>query len=747
MAMQKIYYAKWLKAPTCFGEQCPIFLKDFSAPNIQKAYLEVSALGVYEAQLNGKRVGDFFLAPGWTNDKARVQFQRYDITDMLQAENRLEIWLGQGWRFMSGGIISGTYLTQYDSALIAAIHLIFSDGSEQVITTDEHWRVKKSPVLMSHFYHGERYQAGWQDETLYEPVYLLHVSRTVLIEQEGEKVTEYQMLPVQKIIRTPKGETVLDFGQNLTGRIEMDVQAAAGQTVKLLFGEILDKDGNFYNKNYRTAKNCVEYISDGTAQTYKPYFFFTGFRYVKVENWNGEVRPEQFRAYAVSSELKQRGNFRCSDERLNRLFLNGIWGQRDNFVDVPTDCPQRDERLGWTGDILASYPCAALNFDMQRFIAKWMRDVASEQWENGDVVPFSPFRGYIAEYNMAVAARVGGPAWSDVMVLIPWMSYVAYRDVALLEELFPNMKKYTDRRIQDWKEEHIYVGVGDWLAEDREGNDDLEWMKLNCDTAVEYTGHTDKGLISLAYLYEVLKRFVRICQLLGEDETYYADQLAQLRRDFRRRYLKGGRLTVNTQTACVLALQFGLCDSGDDVAQQLVELIRKVGYMNSGFLGAAFVLPVLCDNGYAELAYDLLLREEHPSWLYPLTKGATTFWEQWSSILPDGTLCQEEFASHNHHGLSSVCEFLYSRIAGIRADESNPGHRHVFLRPYLDSRLSFAEATLETKQGLIKAGWEITEDESVYRVTLPEGTTATMLWDGVTRQLEAGEYEFRKVVK
>lgn len=746
--MEKIYYAKWLKAPEDFGTVCPVYIRRFSAKNIKKAVLQISALGVYEARLNGERVGDFILAPGWTNDKKRLQYQEYDLTPLLKEENTLEVLLGQGWRFHSGGI-TGSHFSQFDSALIAAIGLTDEDGSEEVICTDETWKVRKSGILYSNFYHGETFDPASVDNREVDPVYLLFISRTILIPQEGNEICEYARIPAKKILITPKGENVIDFGENVTARLECRIKGTAGEHIRFTFGETLDENGNFYNKNYRDAKVTIDYISDGKERVYKPAFFFTGARYVKVDNWSDEIGPDRFTLCALSSVYEPAGNFECSDERLNRLFGNVKRTFRNNYVDVPTDCPQRDERLGWTADFQLSYPAAAKCFDMLRFTKKWLRDLASEQYENGDIPSFSPFRGILMEYNTAVTTGevlmgIGGYEYSDAILIVPWITWLTYRDASVLREFYPVMGKWLDRRIRDWKALKPEGSCGDWLSVNTEGNFTLEWMRKNSPTNPEYKGHTDSQYMSYMYLYYILDIYIKISDILGVDAKAYTSTKDQLYRYLRSTYVKDGKLTIDTQTGCVLALRFGVCDERDDVSDQLAQLIRNKGYIDGGFVGASYVLQILCDYGYEKLAYDMLFRDSYPSWLYPLTKGATTIWEQWGEILPDGKLCQEEFGSHDHHAFGAVADMFFTHIAGIRYDECSPGYKHTVFKPVIDKRLSYVKASLPTRYGVVSANWKIENEICEYQITVPEGASGTVFWEGISKNVGSGTFVFTK---
>lgn len=713
--------SEWIKGCEKNLRGGTVYLKNFRcAAKAKKAILKITALGVYEAKLNGERVGDFILAPGWTSYLNRLQVQSYDVTNLLKTENSLEVTVGQGWRAIANKRDSSDFLGYRDTALIAELTLVYADGRTESIVTDSSWTARESKLRYTNIYDGDIYDATFKAGSARHCI-CVDFEKDMLIPQEGEKIVEHERMPALQIIKTPAGDTVIDFGQNMTGYVEFRIKGTPGAQATISHGETLDRDGNFYNANYRSADAQIKFICDGEEHTYKSALTFFGFRYIRLENWPDEVKKENFTAIVVHSDIRRTGYFECSDETVNKLFKNIIWGQKSNFLDVPTDCPQRNERLGWTGDAQVFVRTASLNFDVERFFKKWLHDLAADQGRDGCVPHVIP----------NIFDDMGGSsAWSDAAVICPWEIYRTYGDKKILEDQFDSMKAWID-----WMRERSENGkrsggfqFGDWLGLDSpEGS---------------YKGSTPEELIATAYYKYSTELFIKAAHALGRDVAEYENIPAEAAKAFRREYMENGRVKNATQTACVLALYFDITDDRAATAAQLNELVKHAGHLETGFVGTPYLLHALSDNGYAETAYDLLLRREYPSWLYPISKGATTVWEHWDGIKPDGTMWSTDMNSFNHYAYGAVADWMYGAAAGINSDPDRPGFEHIIFRPVTDRRLDFVKASIDTRRGTVASEWRRENGRIKYIFTVPEGCCASVIIGGEKHEVGAGTHEF-----
>lgn len=717
--------AKWIKPKEDMGEVVPVFYYNFSTTKkIRNATLAMTAMGVYEAMLNGERVSDYVLAPGWTDYYHRLQYQSYDVTKQLKKENNLEILVGKGWYRGRIGWFEAApdsyqgKLRQCPCGLLAQLEIVYADGSREVIVTDDNWRVKESQIRFSEIYDGEHYDASFISEET-EGVVCFDGPWDTLISQEGEKIKEQERMHTSTLFVTPKGETVIDFGQEVTGYIEVTVDAKAGEEVRLSFAEVLDKDGNFYTENYRTAKCDYHYICCDGKQTYHSHLTFYGFRYVRVDAFPGgvsAVKPENFTAIVVHSELKRTGYLSCSEPLLNKLFDNVIWGQKGNFLDVPTDCPQRDERCGWTGDAQVFVKTAALNYDVEKFFAKWLGDMASGQREDGRV-------GHVVPDILQ--SDKDSAAWGDAATICPWELYLAYGNCENLAKQYDCMKNWVKYITNATEDAYLWTGgwhYGDWLALDAPYG--------------SYTGSTRFEFISSAFYAYSTELVIKAGNALDEDVTYYEELHQKIVNKFRETYPE-----YTTQTECVLALQFGLAEDKTVTAKQLVDMIISCGrHLETGFVGTPYLLHVLSDNGYTELAYDLLLRKEYPSWLYPVTKGATTIWEHWDGIREDGEFWNTDMNSYNHYAYGSVTDWVYTKAAGIQTVEEYPGYERVYFAPQPDERLEWLKASVETRRGLVSSSWK--KQDGIWRYDIVTPVPSTIVIENKTYEVTAGRYCF-----
>ena len=713
--------SEWIKGCEKNLRGGTVYLKNFRcAAKAEKAILKITALGVYEVKLNGERVGDFILAPGWTSYLNRLQVQSYDVTNLLKTENSLEVTVGQGWRAIANKRDGSDFLGYRDTALIAELILVYADGTAESIVTDSSWTACESKLRYTNIYDGDIYDATFKAGSARHCI-CVDLEKDMLIPQEGEKIVEHERMPALQVIKTPAGETVIDFGQNMTGYVEFRIKGTPGAQATISHGETLDRDGNFYNANYRSARAQIKFTCDGEEHIYKSALTFFGFRYIRLENWPDEIKKENFTAVVVHSDIRRTGYFECSDETVNKLFKNIIWGQKGNFLDVPTDCPQRDERLGWTGDAQVFVRTASLNFDVKRFFKKWLRDLAADQGRDGCVPHVVP----------NIFDDMGGSsAWSDAAVICPWEIYRTYGDKKILEDQFDSMKAWID-----WMRERSENGkrsggshFGDWLGLDSpEGS---------------YKGSTPEDLIATAYYKYSTELFIKAAHALGRDVAEYENIPAEAAAAFRREYMENGRVKNATQTACVLALYFDITDDRAATATQLNELVKRSGHLETGFVGTPYLLHALSDNGYAETAYDLLLRREYPSWLYPISKGATTVWEHWDGIKPDGTMWSTDMNSFNHYAYGAVADWMYGAAAGINSDPDRPGFEHIIFRPVTDRRLDFVKASIDTRRGTVASEWRRENGRIKYIFTVPEGCGASAVIGGEKHEVGAGTHEF-----
>ena len=689
--------ANWILPSYNMGKVCPLFRKDFSIDKeIKTATLYITARGVYEAKINGNRVGDSIMAPGWTSYHNRLQVQTYDVTGLLQENNTIILELAEGWFWR--------LKKAQPKAIIAQLHIVYTDGSEEDIGTDESWFVAESNMQFCHLYDGIIYDAT------HTPIFdtLAKIasdnSQDLLIPQEGETVKEQERLCVKEVILTPKGETVLDFGQNMTGYLEFSVDAHEGDELSFLFGEILDKDGNFYNANYRSAKALYKYICKEGKQTYKPNLTFYGFRYVRVDSYPTDIDPNNFTAIVVHSEMKRTGYIESSDPLLNQLFSNIVWGQKGNFLDIPTDCPQRDERLGWTGDAQVFVKTASYNYDVLKFFKKWLNDLKAEQYKNGAVPDFAPSI-YPRKPRISTA-------WADAIAICPWQCYLTYGDTEILENLFDSIRKWVDYITKSSTKPNLWFG----------GKHYADWLELGGKYGA-FKGPTRDNLVASAYYANTVNILVKAGKIIGRDVSKYET----LHKNIRTAFIAEFHDDFKTQTEHIMALQFELTDKPQEVADSLASLIHKQGDMiQTGFVGTPYILHVLSRYGYTELAYTLLLRKEYPSWLYPISKGATTIWEHWDGIKPNGDIWPVSMNSYNHYAYGAVGDWMYGVVAGINTVEEAPGFAKVHFSPIPDDRIDWFKAEIQTAYGRVSSRWWHEDGKVHYEIITPVDSTAVI---------------------
>ncbi len=700
---------------------CPFLRKEFnSRDNIKEAKVYVSSHGLYQLFINGKKVGDQLFTPGWTSYNKRLQYQVYDVTSKLNnGPNAIGAILGDGWYrgFLAWGGRKGIYGDKL--ALILQLEVTYEDGSKDIIKTDRSWKALTGPILKSDIYNGETYDArlemdGWDQpgfkDKNWNSVIEKNHSKDILIASEGIPVRITQAIkPVSKFT-TPEGDLVFDLGQNIVGWVQFKLQGKAGIKITLRHAEVLDKEGNFYTDNLRAARQEVQYIFKGDAEEiFEPHFTFQGFRYVTVKDYPGEVNIDDLTAKVIHSDMTPNGDFECSDTLINRLQKNIQWGLRGNFLDVPTDCPQRDERLGWTGDAQAFAPTACFNMDAAAFYTKWMKDFIADQMENGIVPWVIP----------NILNGGGATGWADAALIIPWTVYQVYGDTRILEVQYESMKAWVEYMRKQAGGGYLYntgFHFGDWLA--------------FATTRSDYPGATtDKDLIATVYFYHSTSLLQKTAVILGKDQDAkdYRALMQKIKNAFQKEFVTpNGRLSSNTQTAYVLALAFDLIPENlkEIAAKRLAEDVKRFGHITTGFLGTPLICHVLTDNGYTDLAYMLLFRKEYPSWLYPVTMGATTIWERWDGIKPDGTFQDPSMNSFNHYAYGAVGNWLYNKVAGIQTASETPGYKKIIIKPHITEKLSYAKAEYHSVYGKILSHWQLAGDKLKLKVIIPANTTA-----------------------
>ena len=689
----------WITPGTDMGDVCPVFCRCFHIEKeITHAELLVTALGVYKAELNGQRIGHFVLAPGWTSYDHRLQVQRYEVTQLLRKDNELCITVGRGWfrSPMPGWVEDEDKCRRYTQpcGLIASIELVYADGSSETLVTDSDWKTGESPIRFSEIYDGEHFDARLKPG-VWQPSCVLDWPKTILIPQEGDEVRETGRVTAKAVIRTPRGETVIDFGQEITGYVEFSLAAKSGDEVRFIHGEVLDAEGNFYNANYRSAKAEVSYLCRDGIQTWHPQLTFFGFRYIKMISWPSVIRAEDFTAIIVHSDMKRTGFLLSGDPLLNRLLSNIVWSQRSNFLDVPTDCPQRDERLGWTGDAQAFVKAGSYFYDVERFFRKWLRDLKADQRENGEVGQVIPD---------LMPHLPGSAAWGDAALICPWQIYQTYGDPSVLEEQFDSMRKWVDYITASTATPDLWTGhfhFGDWLGLDAPSG--------------SYKGSSMDDFIASAFYAHSTELLIKAGERLGKDMASYRAQLERTITAFRRTFQ-----TYRTQTEHVLAVHFGLAEDPRKTANALSEMVIADGIqLRTGFVGTPYLLHVLSDYGHADLAWSLLLRQDYPGWLYSVRKGATTVWEHWDGMRDDGSFWSTDMNSFNHYAYGAAADWVFEKAAGIRHAEDAPGFSELLYEPHPDARIGFLTAELETRHGKIRAAWYFEGNSVRYDLETP----------------------------
>ena len=743
--LDTLWSAKWITDETYAFPQGTsplpmVFHKDFSVSKpLRRAWINSTALGIYELQMNGKKVGRDYFAPGFTSYAHQIQYQTFDLKGLLQVQNRLTVTVAGGWAAGAFTMKRKTHISCDRQAFLGEIYLEYEDGSTEIIGTDESWQVTEgSPYTLAEWYDGETFDATFDERKAnwHSAASTVPRGEPKLLAQYGPSVRVHQVLKPTSCTKTPSGEWLYDFGQNFSGVVCMKIKnAVQGQQIVVRHAEVM-VDGELFVKPLRTAKAAVTYICKEGEQTYSPRFTYMGFRYAGVSG----IDPEdlELTALVLHSELEFVGEFSCSNELLNKLNENIRWGGLSNFVDIPTDCPQRDERMGWTGDAAVFASTACFNFDMSRFYDKWLRDQSAEQGPGGGFPMVIPQQG--DEWPVCATS-----CWGDSCILVPWAEYLARGDLELLKRQYPAMKKFL-KAVKGWANllsvgHNRYIWgmppfhFGDWCAP---GGDFMFWIMRAKWVGTSYFANSC-GILS------------KIAGLLGEeqDAAYYKKLRNKIILAHRKVLTDGkGKLKKEFQTAYTLPLHFGMTEGEETeaMAENLVQLLKQSDYkVGTGFPGTPYLLFALSDHGHLEDAYRVLLQEECPGWLYAVKAGATTIWERWDALKPDGTVNMGMggddggMVSFNHYANGAVGDWLYRRVAGIEPLEG--GYKRFRIAPMPGGGLTSAHGEVKTPFGTVVSDWNIVDGVFHLRVQVPVSTTCELvLPNGQTHILQSGSY-------
>jgi alpha-L-rhamnosidase len=707
---------------------------------LASATLRATAHGVYEARIGGHPVSEAVLSPGWSSFEWRLEVQETDVTALVDDGVELEVLLGNGWWRGDFGFNEAKVNYGEDTGFIGELELAWRDGSTQTIGTGPDWAARRSDVVENTLYGGERIDARLRGTVAPLPVREIAFDRATLVPGVRPPITRHEALRPVRIWISPSGKTLVDFGQNLAGWIRLRASGPAGTEITIRHAEVLEH-GELGTRPLRGAKATDIFVLSGGDDVFEPTLTFHGFRYAEVSGYPGELTADDLDAVVVHSAMTPTGTFACSLPLVNQLVRNSIWSQKGNFLGIPTDCPQRDERLGWTGDIAAYAPTACYQFDTADFLHGWLLDLIAETRHDGYVpfvVPDLIKMNLDAGGALAFRQIVGPTAvWGDAAVWVPWALWEAYGDRDRLAAHYPGMALHLE------SVEARLSATGLWDT----GFQFADWLDPDAppDTPVE--AKADPGVVATACVYRSATIAADTARLLNtpDDARRWADLAERTRAAFNRHYVDGGRIRSDCATVYALAIHFGLLDEATRAAagDRLAELAAANGYrVSTGFAGTPFVTWALSETGHVEAAYRLLLEEQCPSWLYPVTMGATTIWERWDSMLPDGSINPGSMTSFNHSALGAVADWLYKVVAGIRPSE--PGYARLRLEPTPGPGLNWARASLETRHGRVTCGWRRDGDAVEVEAVVPEGVEAeVVLPDGSTATVTGGKHTFR----
>ena len=709
---------------------------------VVSAHLHATALGVFEAFLGGQPVSDEVLSPGWSSYEWRLRYRSYDVTHLIDDSIVLGFALGNGWYRGRLGFRGSRAIYGDELGLLAELQITYGDGYVQVVGTDESWQAGPSAVTANDLYDGQTIDARKHDDRWLLPdadttgwtgVHAVPFDKQRLTTYLGPVVRRQEVVRLVEVSTSPSGRTLVDFGQNLVGWVRCRVQGEAGAVVTLRHAEVLE-NGELGTRPLRTAKATDRFVLSGDVDTFEPTKTFHGFRYVEVDGWPGDLTPEAIEAVVVHSELDRTGEFECSDNLLNQLHRNVVWGLRGNFLDVPTDCPQRDERLGWTGDIAVFAPTAAFLYDVGDFLGDWLMDLDAEQAAVNGRIPF-----VIPDSIKFDADELGGsdtPAlWGDAAAWVPWALWRAYGDRAALQRQFSAMAAHARNVATRLSPNDLWdtgFQFGDWL--------DPQAPPEN-----PFQAKADNGVVATACYFRTLGIVTEAARILGHDAdaAEFGALHDRIGRAFRDHYVSAdGIVTSDCPTVYALAIVFDLLSgdqrtkAGDRLAELTVANDYRVG---TGFAGTPYVLDALASTGHLDVAYRLLLEQGCPSWLYPVTMGATTVWERWDSMLPDGTINPGEMTSFNHYALGAVADWMHRTIGGI--SPLDPGYDRVLVAPQPGGGLTWARASLRTRHGRVGTQWKQDGAGIHLSIEVPDGMTAVVRLPGAQDiEFGAGEH-------
>ncbi|WP_344780897.1 family 78 glycoside hydrolase catalytic domain [Microbacterium kribbense] len=716
---------------------------DQDAANVQSATLHATAHGVYEARIGGALASTSVLDPGWTSYEWRLNVQHHDVTEQVRAAGRdveIELLLGNGWYRGSLGFESADANYGDEIAVCAVLEISYADGAVQRFGTDDGWRAEASEITRNSLYDGQTIDARMRSAAGRElPVRAVEVDRSTLVAQTAPPVTRHEVLRPQRIWTSPRGRLLVDFGQNLVGWTRFTVQGTAGEAVAIRHAEVLEHD-ELGTRPLRGADATDVFVLSGDVDAFEPTFTFHGFRYIEVTGWPGELTEGDIEAVVVHSAMRRTGRFECSEPLVGQLVSNSVWGQKGNFLSVPTDCPQRDERLGWTGDIAAYAASASFQFDTADFLDNWLRDLHAEvAHAPKQVVPaVVPNVLKYAHFGEDFAfGELGATAiWGDAAVWVPQALWTAYGDRARLARHYPAMVLHLE------SVERALSPGGLW----DQGFQFGDWLDPDAPPDQPAAAKADPAVVATACLFRSASFAAEAARILGEtdDATRWAALTERTRRAFTAHYVAGGRVRSDCATVYALAICFGLLDDADrDAAgQRLAQLVRASGFrVTTGFAGTPFVTWALSETGHIDEAYRLLLERECPSWLYPVTMGATTVWERWDSMLPDGTINPGDMTSFNHYALGAVADWIYQVVGGIRPVE--PGYARVRIQPVPGPGITWASCSYDAAAGTIESSWRVEDGRFTLDVHLPDGLAGeVVLPGGRVEQVGAGAHRF-----
>ena len=732
------WHARFIASTEDFSG-APLLRREFDLETghgaVASAELAVTALGIVEPHLNGSPVSDNLLTPGWSSYEWRIRVARYDVTDRLADTNVLGLALGNGWYRGHLGWMGASALYGDRLAGFAELTVTFADGATQTIaTTDDGWTAGPSAVLENDLYDGETIDARLRSDAWQQPrfagegwvgVDVLDTSVDLITDYIGPKVKRTEELAAQKIWTSPSGRTLVDFGQNLVGWVRLSVRGPEGSEVTVRHAEVLEHD-ELGTRPLRTALAQDRYILSGGDDVFEPTMTFHGFRYAEIAGWPGELRAEDLTAVVVGSELERIGTFSCSDPLLDRFHQNVVWGMRGNFVDVPTDCPQRDERLGWTGDIAAFAPTAAYLFDVKDFLRDWLRDVDEEQAHHDGVVPFvvPDAIKYFTIDDHHGDGTTPTALWGDAGSWVPWDLWEAYGDKTVLEDSFGLMAAHV-RKVKA-----ALSPTGLWDTGYQFG----DWLDPDAPPSAPDQAKADPSVVATACGYRSARFAADAAGILGKtaEQAEFEAVAATMKAAFHEHYVEGGIILSDCTTVYALAIAFDMLEGADlEVAgNRLAELATGAGFrISTGFAGTPFITDALTMTGHLDVAYRLLLEKSNPSWLYSVTMGATTVWERWDSMLPDGSINPGEMTSFNHYALGAVADWMHRTIGGISALE--PGYSRILLAPQPGGDLTWASASLKTPHGTVSVDWKLDDAGLHVDFEVPDGATAVLRLPGL----------------